>query len=69
VTTPPSEKPKPSAGSATTHRPKDARRKVQKIPKSAHGRISALTTYGMTVEEVADLYGVAVSDIERIVSK
>ncbi len=56
------------ASSAQTQRRSDARRKVQKIPTSAHGRIKALATYGMSIEDVADLYGVPTSDIARIVS-
>jgi hypothetical protein len=68
VTTPPSEDPKPPADSATTQRPRDTRPKARRIPKSAHGRIKTLTTYGMTVEDVAELYGVPVSEIARIVS-
>jgi hypothetical protein len=56
------------ASAALTQRRGDARRKAQRIPKSAHGRIKALTTYGVTVEDVAGLYGVPVSDIARIVS-
>jgi transposase len=42
---------------------------VGKVPPSAHGRIKVLTTYGMTVEDVADLYGVSASEIDRIVAR
>lgn len=38
-----------------------------KVPESAHGRIRTLVTYGMEVEEVADLYEVPVSEIDRII--
>jgi hypothetical protein len=55
------------ASSALTQRRSDARRKAQRIPTSAHGRIKALATYGMSIADVADLYGVLVSDIARIV--
>ena len=68
VTTPPSEEPRPPADSATTQRSRDTRPKARMIPKSAHGRLKTLVTYGMTVEDVADLYGVPASDIARIVS-
>ena len=64
---PPAHEPKAPVGSAA-QQGTDTRRKVQKIPKSAHGRIKILTTHGMTVEDVAELYGVPVSDIARIVS-
>jgi len=37
-----------------------------KIPKSQFARIQAWRRYGMTVQQVADVYGVAVSEIERI---
>jgi hypothetical protein len=56
------------ASGALMRRRTDTRRKVQRIPASAYGRIKALVTYGMSVADVADLYGVPVSDIARIVS-
>jgi hypothetical protein len=62
------DKPEAPASSAPRQRQSNARRKVQRIPASAHGRIKALVTYGMSVADVADLYGVPVSDIVRIVS-
>jgi hypothetical protein len=63
-----SDKPEAPASSALRQRQSDTLRKARKIPKSAHGRIKALTMYGMTAREVAKLYGVPVSDIARIVS-
>ncbi len=36
------------------------------IPPSQFSRIRALVKYGMTVAQVADVYGVAVRDVERI---
>lgn len=39
------------------------------IPRSEHGRIRVLTTYGMTIRQVADAYGVAESEVERIITK
>lgn len=39
------------------------------IPRSQFARIRALTRYGMTVAQVADVYGVAVGKIERILYK
>jgi hypothetical protein len=37
-----------------------------KIPKSQFARIRAWRRYGMTAQQVADVYGVAVGEIERI---
>jgi hypothetical protein len=37
-----------------------------KIPKSQFARIRAWLRYGMTTEQVADVYGVPVDEIERI---
>jgi predicted transcriptional regulator len=39
------------------------RRETREIPASQHGRIRALTSYGMTQEQVADLYGVTVDAV------
>ena len=41
----------------------------REIPRSQFARIHALARYGMTVAQVADVYGVAVGDIERILHK
>jgi hypothetical protein len=38
-----------------------------RLPKSEHGRIRTLATYGMTIAQVAEVYGVAESEIEGIV--
>jgi hypothetical protein len=43
-----------------------ARRPTGAVPPSQIGRVRALATYGMTQEQVADLYGVTVGEIERI---
>jgi hypothetical protein len=43
-----------------------ARRPAGTIPPSQVGRARALATYGMTQEQVADLYGVTVGEIARI---
>jgi hypothetical protein len=65
----PAGKPEARSSSAVTPRRIDTRRKAQKIPTSAHGRIKALTKYGMTVDDVANLYGVPVSDVADIVAR
>jgi hypothetical protein len=43
-----------------------ARRPAGAVPPSQIGRVRALATYGMTQEQVADLYGVTVGEIERV---
>jgi hypothetical protein len=43
------------------------RRRVSTVPPAQNGRVRALVTYGMTPAEVAEHYGVAVSEIERII--
>jgi hypothetical protein len=43
------------------------RRKPRRIPASQLGRVRALTSYGMTQAQVAELYGVTVGEIQRIV--
>jgi hypothetical protein len=45
------------------------RHETREIPASQHGRVRALTSYGMTREQVAELYGVTVDEIERIMSR
>ena len=45
------------------------RRVSRAIPSSQFGRIRALTSYGMTQAQVAELYDVSVEEIERIVSE
>ena len=43
-----------------------ATRRRGAVPPSQIGRVRALATYGMTSEQVAELYGVTVDEIERI---
>ena len=43
------------------------RRRASTVPPAQNGRVRALVTYGMTPAEVAEHYGVAVSEIERII--
>jgi len=42
---------------------------ARKLPRAAFARIRAWVNYGMTAAEVAQVYGVAVTDIERILRK
>jgi hypothetical protein len=39
---------------------------VRQIPRSLFGRIRTLVQYGMTVAQVAEVYGVAADEIARI---
>jgi len=41
----------------------------QQIPKSHSARIRAWLKYGLTPRQAAEIYGVAVSDIEHILQK
>jgi hypothetical protein len=41
-------------------------RTTRHIPRSEHGRIRTWVEYGMTIPQVAEVYGVAVAVIERI---
>lgn len=43
------------------------RRGARSVPPAQIGRVRALTTYGMTPAQVAELYGVTVGEIERII--
>ena len=51
-----------------TERGATQRRATQRIPSSQFGRVRALADYGMTRQQVADLYGVGVDEVERILS-
>ena len=44
-------------------------REAREIPASQFGRVRALTSYGMTRVQVAELYGVTVEEIEKIVRR
>ena len=45
------------------------RREARDIPASQFGRVRTLTKYGMTRAQVAELYGVTVQEIERIIGR
>ncbi|HKM68985.1 MAG TPA: hypothetical protein VJX94_02700 [Stellaceae bacterium] len=45
------------------------RRETGEIPASQYGRVRALASYGMTQAQVAEVYGVTVQTIERIVGR
>jgi hypothetical protein len=42
--------------------------RIHKIPRSEYGRVRALAGYGMTLDQVAALYGVPATNIGRIVA-
>jgi len=50
-------------------RRRTVRRETREIPASQFGRVRALASYGMTKAQVAELYGVTVQTIERIVGR
>ena len=60
--------PEGSAKPKAAPRPAVARRRAATVPPSQFGRVRALATYGMTVEQVADLYGVNVEEVARILN-
>jgi hypothetical protein len=45
------------------------RREAHQIPVSQFGRVRTLTEYGMTRVQVAELYGVTVDEIDRIIRR
>jgi hypothetical protein len=45
-----------------------SKRQARGISQSEHGRVRTLATYGMTVQEIAELYDLDKSEIERIVT-
>jgi hypothetical protein len=47
---------------------RETNKRRAKIPAARHGRVRALASFGMTIEQVAELYGVSVSVIEGVVA-
>ena len=56
-----------SAEPKSTRRQRTVKRSTGAIPASQFGRVRALASYGMTQAQVAELYGVGVDEIERII--
>jgi hypothetical protein len=50
-----------------TRRQRTVKRSAGAIPAAQFGRVRALASYGMTQAQVAELYGVEVDEIERII--
>jgi len=59
----------PAAEPKQIRRKATAKRETREIPVSQFGRVRTLTSYGMTREQVAELYGVAVDEIDRIIRR
>ena len=55
------------AGPKAVRRQRTVRRETGSIPASQFGRVRALASYGMTQAQVAELYGVSIDEIERII--
>jgi len=59
----------PAAEPIQIRRKTTAKRETREIPVSQFGRVRTLTAYGMTRAQVAELDGVAVDEIERIIRR
>jgi DNA-binding transcriptional regulator YiaG len=59
----------PAAEPKQIRRKAATKREVREIPASQFGRVRTLTKYGMTQAQVAELYGVTVDAIERIIRR
>jgi hypothetical protein len=57
----------PAAEPKQIRRKATAKHETRQIPVSQFGRVRTLTSYGMTRAEVAELYGVTVDEIDRII--
>ena len=69
-TAPPRLPPSPNVEHPVAARPirqrAAAKQPTRTVPPSQIGRVRTLATYGMTPVQVADLYGVTVAEIDRI---
>ena len=61
-------KPEVPAAPERTARKQASKPRTGAVPPSHRGRVRALTSYGMTPAQVAELYGVTVGEIERIIN-
>ena len=62
-------KAEPAAAPKQIRRTAAIGRETRQIPVSQFGRVRALTKYGMTHAQVAELYGVIVDEIEKIIRR
>jgi hypothetical protein len=56
-------------GNVNAEPPPEAKPEEPQIRASQYGRVRALLSYGMTRTQVADLYDVPVTEVERIISR
>jgi len=59
----------PAAEPKVIRRRAAIKREAHEIPASQFGRVRALTNYGMTQAQVADLYEVTIDEIDRIIRR
>ena len=59
----------PETPGTTPNKRQTRTERAGKIPASEHGRVRTLATYGMTLEQVAELYEIGLSEVERIIGK
>jgi len=57
----------PAAAAKQIRRTAAIGRETREIPASQFGRVRTLTNYGLTQVQVAELYGVTVDEIEKII--
>ena len=63
---PPNPKVEPPVAAQPIRQRTVAKQSTRTVPPSQIGRVRTLATYGMTPVQVADLYGVTVAEIDRI---
>lgn len=63
---PPNPKVEPPVAAQPIRQRAVAKQTTRTVPPSQIGRVRTLATYGMTPVQVADLYGVTVAEIDRI---
>jgi hypothetical protein len=63
---PPSPEVEPPVAAEPVRRRTVAKQSTRTVPSSQIGRVRTLATYGMTPLQVAELYGVTVAEIDRI---
>ena len=59
----------PAAEPKQIRRKATAKRETREIPVSQFGRVRTLTSYGMTRAQVAQLYGVGIDEIDRVIRR
>jgi hypothetical protein len=62
----PSPKAEPPVAAQPTRQRTVAKQSIRTVPPAQIGRVRTLATYGMTPLQVAELYGVTVAEIDRI---